>query len=88
MGSAQALGANTVALFVVPPSLCNVTFWNTSATTVWLGTSVNVNTTNGLTCHSIPTSFTTYVGSKGATIYGANTAASTVSVQYIISTDF
>lgn len=78
---------NTVALFTVPPGLCNVTFWNVSATNVYVGTSTAVTTTNGLQCHSIPTNFYNYVSSKGATFYGANPTASTATVNYIIVTD-
>lgn len=77
----------TVPLFTVPPGLCNVTFWNVSATNVYVGTSTAVTTSNGLQCHSIPTSFSTYVSSRGATFFGANPTASTAVVNYIIVTD-
>ncbi len=77
----------TIPLFTVPAGLCNVTFWNVSATNVYVGTSSAVTTTNGLQCHSIPTSFFNYVSSKGAVFYGANPTASTATVNYIIVTD-
>lgn len=88
MGQATVPTASTVALFTVPPSLCNVTFWSVSAVPVYIGTSTAVTTANGLVCHSIPTSFMTYIGSKGAVFYGVNTNATTVaSVQFILVTD-
>lgn len=80
--------SQTVPLFTVPAGLCNVTFYNLASGTVYIGTSTAVTTANGLQCHSIPTNFFTYVGSRGATFYGANTTATTATVNYIIVTDF
>lgn len=76
-----------VPLFRMPAGLANVTFWNGSLTgTVYVGTSTAVTSANGLTCHSIPTSFFNYVSSGGAQFYGtAATAPGTIS--YIIVTD-
>jgi hypothetical protein len=95
MGAATVPASTTgTLLFVVPPSYCNVTFYNLgtlSSQTCWLGTSANVTSANGLQCHSIPTSFNTYMGSKGCSIYGAvaGTASTyATTLQYIISTDF
>lgn len=95
MGSATVPASTTgTLLFMIPPSLCNVTFYNLgtlSSQACWLGTSTATTSANGLQCHSIPTSFFTYVGGKGTGIYGAaGGTASTyaTSVQYIISTDF
>lgn len=82
-----SVAANTLPLFTVPAGLCNVTFWNVSAVNVYVGTSTSVTTTNGLQCHSIPTSFNNYVSSRGATFYGANPTASTAVVNFIIVTD-
>jgi hypothetical protein len=83
-------GTTGTLLFTVPPSWCNVTFYNLSAATVWIGTSTAVTTANGLMCHSLPTSFQTFMASKGAPFYG--TTGSTVStsvatIQYCISTE-
>lgn len=89
MGQATCPTSSTSPLFTVPAGLCNVTFWNVSAPNIYVGTSTAVTSTNGLVCHSIPTNFFTYVGSRGATFYGANPNAGTAgSVNYIISTDF
>lgn len=88
MGQATVPTTSTVPIFVVPAGLCNVTFWSLSSATVWVGTTkAGVNPNNGLVCHSIPTSFSNYVSSGGATFWGANTAASGASVSFIIVTD-
>ena len=90
MGQVTVASGSTVPLFTVPPSLCNVTFWNssTSATNiVSVGTSTAVTSANGLQCHSIPTSFNSYVSSRGATFYGANTSGTNGLINYVIVTD-
>lgn len=86
IGQATAPTGATVALFTVPPGLCNVTFWNPSAVPVLMSTS-KATASNGVVCHSIPTSFFTYVSNAGATVYGANTSGTAASVNYIIATD-
>ena len=80
MGQVTVGTSSTVPLFTVPSGLCNATFWNVSAGTAYVGTSTTVTSVNGLQCHSIPTSFFSYVSSKGATLYGANTSATTPAV--------
>ena len=87
MGQATVPNASTVSMFTVPGGLCNVTFYSLSAATVFVGTSNKVSATNGLTCHSIPTSFYNYVSSSGATFWGANTAGTSAVVNFIIVTD-
>lgn len=90
IGQVSVANNTTVPLFTVPAGLCNVTFWNssTSATNVVsVGTSLSVSSTNGLQCHSIPTNFFSYVSSRGATLYGANTSGSVGLINYVISTD-
>jgi hypothetical protein len=90
MGNLQVSNASTVPLFTVPAGLCNVTFWNSSTAAsniVYVGTSTVTTSANGLQCHSIPTSFSNYVSSKGATFYGANTSGTTGIVNFIIVTD-
>jgi len=88
MGQATVPTNSTVPLFTVPSGLCNVTFWNVSTPNIYVGTSTSVTTTNGLQCHSIPTNFFTYVGSKGSTFYGANPSGSAGSVNFVIVTNF
>jgi len=75
-----------VPLFTVPSGLCNVTFYSLSVPTVFVGTSNKVSAVSGLQCHSIPTSFVNYVSSSGGTFWGANTAATPASVNFIIVT--
>jgi hypothetical protein len=88
MGQVPVPGPGTVPLFTVPPGWCNVTFYNISTAAVFIGTSTALTSGNGLQCHSIPTSVSGYIASKGATFYGCNTASSTTAVvNYIISTD-
>lgn len=86
MGQVNVINT-TAPIFTVPSGLCNVTFWNVSNVNCYVGTSTRVTTANGLQCHSIPTSFSNYVSSPGATFYGANPTASTATVNYIIVTD-
>jgi hypothetical protein len=85
MGS-SSVGTIATVVFPVPAGLCNVTFYNLSANNVWIGTSTAVTSSNGMQCHSIPTNFYTYVGSRGTQIYAIGTAGTSY-VQYLISTD-
>ncbi len=87
MGQAPVNGTSTVPIFNIPGGLCNVTFWNVSVPNIYVGTSTAVTALNGLQCHSIPTSFFTYVSSKGASLYGANTSATAGIVNYVLVTD-
>ena len=87
MGNATVPSAKTVPIFTVPPGFCNVTFWNIGVNTVFIGTGTVTTSSNGMTCHSVPTSIDSYLTSTSVTFYGANTAASGASVQYVISSD-
>jgi hypothetical protein len=89
MGNATVPASSTVAIFTVPPSYCAVTFYNTNAaaTSAYIGTSTAVSSANGLICHSIPVSFQTFMGSKGATFYATSGGATATSVNFIIATD-
>jgi hypothetical protein len=86
MGQATAPSSSTVPLLTVPPGLCNVNFWTSGVPTLFIGTSVNVGPSNGLQCHSVPASFNSYVTSKGASFYCANTSATNTSVNYLLVT--
>lgn len=82
-------GTTGTLLFRTPASMCNVTFYNVTANTVWVGTSAGVTSANGMQCHSIPTSFFTYVGNAGTGFYGTTgSTVNTASVQYIIVSNF
>ena len=75
-----------VPLLRVPPGICNVTFWNASASgTLYVGLSTVVTTANGLQTHTIPTPFFTYMGSTGAVLYGT-AATATGTFTFIMST--
>ena len=89
MGNATVPASSTVPIFTIPPSFCTVTFYNinTAATNAYVGTSTAVSTANGLICHSIPVSFQTFMGSRGATFYATSGGATATSVNYIIATD-
>ena len=76
----------TIPIFTIPPGPAAVTFWNAGTQACYIGASTTVSVTNGLQCHSIPTSFNTWPFSKGLQLYattGDNTAAT---IQYIVST--
>jgi hypothetical protein len=96
MGSATVPASTTgTYLFSVPPSFCNVTWYTLGAPTIYLGTGTAGTTlggTNpsGVQCHSIPTTINGYLGSKGASIYGATSGTASslaTTLQYIISTN-
>lgn len=74
-------------LFVLPPALCNVTFWNAASTVCYIGTGTVLTTTNTLVCHSIPTSFFSYVSGGGTTFYGSAPTSGTALINFILVTD-
>lgn len=88
MGQVVLSTAATVQqVFRVPAGLCNVTFWNNSpSATIYVGTSTAVTSSNGLICHSIPTSMFQYVSSSGVQFYGT-VASGPGTISYIIVTD-
>jgi hypothetical protein len=77
--------SGAIPLLRVPPGICNVTFWNSAAGTLYIGTGTAVTTANGLQCHSIPTPFFTYMGSQPATLFGT-AVTSGCTFNYIMST--
>lgn len=90
MGSATVPSGTTGTVIFTTSPYCNVTFYNVGANTIWIGTSTLTTSANGMQCHSIPTSFFTYVGSKAATFYatcGSTAASSVGTINYIISTN-
>lgn len=78
--------SGTFPIFTVPPGPVSVTFWNIGTQAVFIGSSTSVSTASGLQCHSIPTQFNTYVGSKGQQLYATTGNATAASVQYIVAT--
>jgi hypothetical protein len=90
MGQATVPASSTVPIFNVPNSYCAVTFYNVNpaATNIYVGTSTAVSSANGLICHTIPVSFQTFMGTKGAQLYATTGGAVPSSLNYIIATDF
>lgn len=87
MGQATVPGSNTVRVFTLPAGLCNVSIYNLGTQSVFLGTSANVTTSNGLQCHSVPTSFNSYVSSSGTDVFGTTGNATAGTINYVIVTD-
>ncbi len=84
----QAAVAGTVQIFTIPPGACSVTFYSTAATgQLYLGTSSRLTAANGFGVTTTPASFETFPSSQGASVYGLNTAATTLPVNYVISTE-
>ncbi len=87
MGTISVPLGSVTPLFRIPSGLCNVSFWNNNtAATVYVGASTSVTFSNGLTCHSLPTGFFSYVSSGGAQFY-ATAATSPGTISYLIVTD-
>jgi len=83
----QAAIAGTVPAFTVPPGACSITFWSNAATTLYLGTGKVLTASNGYAVSTYPTTVNAYSGSAGATVYGLNTAATTLAVNWIVSSE-
>ena len=80
----QAAIAGTVQAFVIPPGPCSVAVWSGAATTLYLGTSKNLTASNGFAVPTSPVSFSAFPGSAGETVWGLNTAATTLAVNFIV----
>ncbi len=83
----QAAIAGTVQAFIIPPGACSVTVWSGAATTLYLGTGKNLTASNGYAVSTYPTNFAAFNSSGGCTVYGLNTAATTLAVNFIVSTE-
>ena len=84
----QAAIAGTVQAFIIPPGACSVTVWSGAATTLYLGTSKTLTSSNGYAVSTYPTTFAAFSSSAGEQVYGLNTASSsTLAVNYIISSE-
>lgn len=89
MGQAAIAGTVPVFAFIVPPGACNVTVYTpATATTLYLGTSkTGLTSSNGYAVSTYPTTFAAFSSSGGETVYGLNTASTTLPVNYIVSTE-
>jgi hypothetical protein len=87
MGQATVPSNSTVQVFILPPGTVNTTFWQpTPATTqIFLGTSPNVTTVNGMLLTVTPVNAESYVSSRGTPVYATTGNATGSSFQYIIS---
>jgi hypothetical protein len=84
----QAAIAGTAFAFVIPPGACSVTVYSAAATTLYLGTKkAGLTSSNGYAVSTYPTTFGAFGSSGGATVYGLNTAATTLAVNYIVSSE-
>lgn len=84
----QAAIAGTAFAFVIPPGACSVTVYSGAATTLYLGTNkAGLTAANGYAVSTYPTNFAAFNSSGGATVYGLNTAATTLAVNWIVSTE-
>jgi hypothetical protein len=86
IGAWSVPASSTAAIFTIPPGPVSVTFWNVGAQAVYIGASTLVSATNGLNCHSIPTTFNTWPFSKGQQLYATTGNSTAGTIQYIVST--
>ena len=84
----QAAIAGTVQAFIIPPGACSVTVWSGAATTLYLGLSkAGLTASNGFAVPTSPANFTAFSSSAGVQVYGLNTAATTLAVNWLVSTE-
>ena len=83
----QAAIAGTAAAFIIPPGACSITVVSPAATTLYLGTSKSLTSSNGYAVSTYPTTFAAFSSSGGTQVYGLNTAGTTLAVSYILSTE-
>jgi hypothetical protein len=86
IGQWSVAASATVPIFTIPPGPVSVTFWNAGTQACYIGASTAVSTANGLTCHSIPTSFNSWPFSKGQQLFATTGNATAATIQYIVST--
>lgn len=87
LGSATVPSNSTVVVFRLPPGYSNMTlFQPTTPQAVYVGTSPNVSTANGMNVPVTPLNQETYTGSAGATMYATTGNATASSFCYLIST--
>ena len=83
----QAAIAGTAVAFTIPPGACSITVYSAAGTTLYLGTSNRLTASNGYAVSTSPTTFKAFNSSAGATVWGLNTAATTLAVNYIVSSE-
>jgi hypothetical protein len=87
LGQATVPSNSTVQVFILPPGTVNTTMWQPTpmAAQVYLGTSINVSTSNGMPLNSTPLNSESYVTSKGTPVWATTGSVTGASFQYIIS---
>jgi hypothetical protein len=86
-GTATAPTSSTAVAFYLPAGLCNYTIFQPAGqTTVYVGSSPNVSSTNGLPVPVTPVSSDSYVAGKGITYYVTTGGVAASSFCYVIST--
>ena len=79
--------SGTAPIFTIPPGPVAVTMYVTTGA-VYTGLSTSVSTVSGMSVPTTPVTFTAFPGSQGAQLYATvGTAATTVTINYIVSTD-
>jgi hypothetical protein len=86
MGQAPVPSSAATIICPIPPGAASVILYSTSAT-VYLGMSTAVTASNGFNAPSYPAPFRAFGSSKGGTVYGWNSGAGTVTVNFIVSTE-
>ena len=85
----QAAIAGTAFAFIIPPGACSVTVYSGAATTLYLGTQQGRASPRptGTRCPLTRRTSARSTPAAGRTVYGLNTAATTLAVNYIVSTE-
>lgn len=86
IGAWSVPASGTAPIFNIPPGPVSVTFWNVGAQAIYIGASSAVTISNGLQCHSIPTTFNSWPFSKGLQLWATTGNATAGTIQYIVST--
>lgn len=79
--------SSTVPVFQIPPGLFSATMYNLGTQAVYLGTSPNVTTGNGLVLHTVPTTFQGAMTSRAAMVYATTGGASAGVINLLMITD-
>jgi len=88
MGQVTVPGNSTVQVFVLPPGTVNTTMYLSTAISVqpvFVGTSVNVSSVNGMQIGATPVNAESYVTSRGTPVWATSGNATATTFQYIIS---
>lgn len=87
MGNATIPSNSTVQVFILPPGTVNTVMFQPlpAATTVYVGTSVNVSSKNGMLLTATPVNMESYISSSGTPVWATTGGATAASFQYLIS---